>query len=176
MHACMRAQPLSRVWSFVTPWAEARQAPLSMGFSRQDCWSGLHFLLPGVFPTRGLKPHLLHCQVASLPRIHPGSPYSMLFLELSCLFDDPVMLAIWFLVPLPFLNPAWASGSSQFTYCWSLVWRILSIRYSLWYSLQWWIYPAIHHIRIPQHVMREGTTVWRISCLEGRIFHTLPPT
>ena len=37
------------------------------------------------------------------------------------------MLAIWSLVPLPFLNPAWTSGSSQFTYCWSLAWRILSI-------------------------------------------------
>ena len=37
------------------------------------------------------------------------------------------MLAIWSLVPLPFLNPAWASGSSWFTYCWSLAWRILSI-------------------------------------------------
>ena len=37
------------------------------------------------------------------------------------------MLAIWSLVPLAFLNPAWTSGSSQFTYCWSLAWRILSI-------------------------------------------------
>ena len=37
------------------------------------------------------------------------------------------MLAIWSLVPLPFLNPAWTSGSSWFTYCWSLAWRILSI-------------------------------------------------
>ena len=37
------------------------------------------------------------------------------------------MLAIWFLVPLPFLDPAWTSGSSWFTYCWSLAWRILSI-------------------------------------------------
>ena len=37
------------------------------------------------------------------------------------------MLAIWSLVPLPFLNPAWTSGSSQFTYYWSLTWRILSI-------------------------------------------------
>jgi len=37
------------------------------------------------------------------------------------------MLAIWSLVPLPFLEPAWTSGSSQFTYCWSLAWRILSI-------------------------------------------------
>ena len=37
------------------------------------------------------------------------------------------MLAIWSLVLLPFLNPAWTSGSSRFMYCWSLAWRILSI-------------------------------------------------
>ena len=37
------------------------------------------------------------------------------------------MLAIWSLVPLPFLKPAWTSGSSRFTYWWSLACRILSI-------------------------------------------------
>ena len=37
------------------------------------------------------------------------------------------MLVISSLVPLPFLNPAWTSGSSRFMYCWSLAWRILSI-------------------------------------------------
>ena len=37
------------------------------------------------------------------------------------------MLAIWPLVPLTFLNPAWTSGNSWFTYYWSLAWRILSI-------------------------------------------------
>ena len=36
-------------------------------------------------------------------------------------------LAIWSLVLLPFLKPAWTSASSQLTYCWSLAWRILSI-------------------------------------------------
>ena len=42
-------------------------------------------------------------------------------------------LAIWSLVPLPFPNPACASGSSQFTYCWSIAWRILNITFaSLW--------------------------------------------
>ena len=51
------------------------------------------------------------------------------FLELSCFFDDPMMLAIWSLVPLPFLNPVWTSGSSRFMYCWSLAWRILSITF-----------------------------------------------
>ena len=43
------------------------------------------------------------------------------------------MLAIWSLVPLPFLKPAWTSGSSRFTYCWSLAWRILNITLpSMW--------------------------------------------
>ena len=37
------------------------------------------------------------------------------------------MLAVWSLFPLPFLNPAWTSESSRFTYCWILAWRILSI-------------------------------------------------
>ena len=37
------------------------------------------------------------------------------------------ILAIWSLVPLPFLKTAWISGSSQFTYCWRPTWRILSI-------------------------------------------------
>ena len=37
------------------------------------------------------------------------------------------MLAIWSLVPLPFLNPTWTSGGLRFIYCWSLAWGILSI-------------------------------------------------
>ena len=49
------------------------------------------------------------------------------FLEFPCFLMIQVMLAIWFLVLLSFLNPAWTSGSSQFTYSWSLTWRILSI-------------------------------------------------
>ena len=49
------------------------------------------------------------------------------FLELSCFFNDQWMLAIWSLVLLTFLSPAWTSGISWFKYCWSLAWRILSI-------------------------------------------------
>ena len=49
------------------------------------------------------------------------------FLELSCFSMIQQMLAIWSLVPLPFLKPAWTSESSRFMYCWSLAWRILRI-------------------------------------------------
>ena len=47
----------------VTPWTIACQAPLSMGFSRQEYWMGCHFLLQGIFLTQWLNPcflHLLH--------------------------------------------------------------------------------------------------------------------
>ena len=50
-----------------------------------------------------------------------------IFLEFSCFFDKQWMLTLWSLVPLPFLNLLWTSGSSRFTYCWSLAWRNLSI-------------------------------------------------
>ena len=43
---------LSRVWLFVSPWTVAHQAPLSMGFSRQEYWSELHFLLRGILLTQ----------------------------------------------------------------------------------------------------------------------------
>ena len=61
---------------FTTPWTVARQAPLSMGFPRQQHWSGCHFLLQGIFLTQRLNVHLLcflHWQVDSLPLSHVGS-------------------------------------------------------------------------------------------------------
>ena len=55
------------------------------------------------------------------------------FLQFSCFFYDPAVLAIWSLVPLPFLNPAWTFQNSQFRYYWSLAWKILSITFaSMW--------------------------------------------
>ena len=46
----------SRVRLFVTPWTVAHQAPLSVGFSRQECWSGLPFSSPGDLPEPRIKP------------------------------------------------------------------------------------------------------------------------
>ena len=47
---------LSHVQLFMTSWIIACQAPLSMGLSRQECWSRLHFLLQGIFLTQGSNP------------------------------------------------------------------------------------------------------------------------
>ena len=55
------------------PWTVAHQAPLSMGFPRQQYWSELPFLLLGIFLTQGSNPYLLHWQVDSLPLSHQGA-------------------------------------------------------------------------------------------------------
>ena len=49
-------QSLSHVWLFVTPWTVARQAPLSMGFPRQEDWSGVPFTPPGDLLNPGIEP------------------------------------------------------------------------------------------------------------------------
>ena len=52
----------------------ARQAPLSMGFSRQGYWSGLPFPSPGDLPNPDIEPGSSALQVDSLPLSHQGSP------------------------------------------------------------------------------------------------------
>ena len=69
VHVCV--QSFSRVQLFVTPRTVARQAPLSMGFSRQKYWCGLPFPSPGDLP---------------YPRIEPMSPTLAGRLCVFCLF------------------------------------------------------------------------------------------
>ena len=57
---------------FVTPWTVAHQAPLSMGFSRQDYWSGLPFPSPGDLPDAGIEPGSPTLQAYSLLSEPPG--------------------------------------------------------------------------------------------------------
>ena len=61
------------------------------------------------------------------------------------------MLAIWPLVPLPFLKPAWTSGSSRLMYCWSLAWRILSITLLAceMSAIVWWDWNENWHFPVP---------------------------
>ena len=63
---------LSCVWLFATAWTVTCQAPLSVGFSRQEYWSGYPFPSPGDLPDPGIKPMSPVLQVDSLPLSHQG--------------------------------------------------------------------------------------------------------
>ena len=58
---------ISSVRLFVTPWAVAYQAPLSMGFSRQEYWGGLSFPSPGDLPDPGIESRFPKLQANALP-------------------------------------------------------------------------------------------------------------
>ena len=99
---------------------------------QQHAWPPCTSLTPGVYPKS--CPLSWWCHLTMSSSVVPFS---------SCLQSSPTsgsfqmnqliasggqwMLAIWFLVPLPFLNPVCSSGISWFTYCWSLAWRLFSI-------------------------------------------------
>ena len=64
--------------SFVTPWTIDHQAPLSMGFSKQEYWSGLPFPSPGDLPDPGIKSGSPAWQADFLPSKPPGKPLMIL--------------------------------------------------------------------------------------------------
>ena len=80
---------LSRVRLFVTPWTVAYQASQSMGFYRQEYWSGFHFLLQGIFLTQGSNLGLLHRRQILHPLSHQGSPDSDNHWSTFCLWIPP---------------------------------------------------------------------------------------
>ena len=63
----VKVKLLSRVRLFATPWTIAYQAPQSMGFSRQECWSGLPFPSPGYLPDPGIEPGSPVLEIDDLP-------------------------------------------------------------------------------------------------------------
>ena len=70
---------LSRVWLFETPWTVAGQAPLSMGFTRQEYWTGSEDL-----PNPGTEPRSVSLQADSLPSELPGQ--AALVISLTLMF------------------------------------------------------------------------------------------
>ena len=74
---CVGAQSLSHVWLFATQWTIACQAPLSMGFSRQEYWSGLPFPSPGYLPDSRIEPMSLASPALAgrfFTTVPPGKP------------------------------------------------------------------------------------------------------
>ena len=70
----VKVKSLSRVLLFEIPWTVVYQASLSMGFSRQEYWSGLPLPSPGDLPDPGIKPKSPALQADTLPSEPPGKP------------------------------------------------------------------------------------------------------
>ena len=70
----VKVMSLSRVRLFATLWTVAYQALPSMGFSRQEYWSGLPFPPPGDLPNIGIKPRSPVLQADPLTFEPPGKP------------------------------------------------------------------------------------------------------
>jgi len=106
---------LSRVWLFRTPRSVAYQAPLSMGFSRQEYWNELPCPPPGDLHNPRIEPtflHLLHWQADSLPLAPPRKP---------------IMLYRWDIIILPPLcNPVTSQVWRTRRKCWCL-WTVTPV-------------------------------------------------
>ena len=70
----VKVKSLSHVWLFAIPWTVAHQAPPSMGFSKQEYWSGLPYASPGDLPDPGTEPGSPALQTDALPSEPPGKP------------------------------------------------------------------------------------------------------
>ena len=70
----VKVKSFSPVLLFVTPWTVAHQAPQSMGFSRQEYWSGLPFPSPGDLPCPGIEHRSPALQADALTSEPSGKP------------------------------------------------------------------------------------------------------
>ena len=75
----VKVKSLSHVRLFGTPWTVAYQASLSMGFSRQEYWSGLPFPSPRDLPDPGIEPGSPTLEADALTSEPPGKPLPRLY-------------------------------------------------------------------------------------------------
>ena len=72
-----KVKPLSPVRPCVTAWTAAHQVPPSIGFSRQEYWSGVPSPSPGDLPDPGIEPQSPALQADALPSELPGRPTAL---------------------------------------------------------------------------------------------------
>ena len=109
---CCMLSCSNHVQLFAIPWTVAHQAPLSIGFSRQEYWSGLRCPPPGDLPDPGIKATSLMppaWQGGSLPLVPPGKPDDRLHFKKTTLalliYAAVVSLDLGFPEPsLPYFN------------------------------------------------------------------------
>ena len=165
-----KVKSLSHVRLFVTSWAVAYQASLSMGFSRRSTWVGCRFLLQGIVPAQRLNPGLPHCRRMLYPLSHQGSPWKKSYDKpaaaakslQSCLtLCDPVdcsppglpvpgilqaRILEW--VAIVFSNPYMTTGKTIALTRWTFVGKVMSLLFNMLSMLVMTFLPRSKHLLI----------------------------
>ena len=113
MWVCMLSH-FNRIQLFATLWTVALQAPLSMGLSRQEYWSGLLYPPPGDLPNPGIEPtSLMSLALARgyLPLVPPGKPPTLIT---PSIFSRFMSVNVWY---------SWFSKFSLITFEWIFIKR-----------------------------------------------------
>ena len=106
----MKRKSLSRVRLFETPWTAAHQAPPSMGFSRQEFWSGVPSPSPPYKSTAGIRPQGLKTPRTQtlLPRALATAVYTLIVIGPSFAFHDTApslfFFLLFFVFPMKFFS------------------------------------------------------------------------
>ena len=140
--------------SFETPWTIAHQAPLSMGFPRQEYWSGSPFPSPGESsqPRDGICICLMHWQAGSSPLRHQGSPKTCLVWINSfnfCLFEKVIICPLFLKNCL--VSRIFLVGSFFLSMFW------------VYHPIAFW--PAMFLLRNQLLVFWWFYSIWHITCL-----------
>ena len=153
--------------SFATPWTAACQAPLSMGFFRQDTGVGCSFLLQGIFLTQGSNLCLLHSQADSSPLSYQGSPKIAKWYTKMIIFSK-CFRAYWKTIYCGLYEAEWwSSGHNSSTpKCYSMWERLCKCDFAL--DLEWWGYPELSGWAMMQSQMSlQGRDVGRFETGRG---------
>ena len=108
-----KVKSLSRVWLFATLWTIDYQAPPSMGFSRQEYWSGLPFPSPGDLPDPGTEPGSSALQADALLSEPPGKPMRYIFFFFFNYFFFFLLYNIVLVLPYINMHPPWVYMMTQ---------------------------------------------------------------
>ena len=168
-----KVKSLSRVRLFATPWTVAYQAPPSMGFSRQEYWSGLPFPSPGDLPDPGIEPRSPALPAGALP----SEPFVKLYVNI-CLFNCWIWLFYYFFALFFRKNEKipkdWCyllkQKPDEFYLNKTFTWNYLVHKKSQSFSSSWMIMDLILLILC---LIVEGNTKWRANawiCIELKLY------
>ena len=164
----MKVKSLSRVRLFATPWPVAYQTPPFMGFSRQECWSGLPLPSPGDSPDPGIKPGSPALHADDLPSdkrlgcLNILQLQIMLLWTLGCMYLFEFLLLFFVHVYIPRNRIAGLHGSCRTSPVAQMVKRLPTMQETQVRSLGW------EGPLEKEMATHSSTLVWKIPWMEER--------